>query len=74
MSGSEGYRHGTDRKESVVIVGCPNGCQTMELEAEGKVEAVDDLVATAIDAFKTCAECAAEFGVLRRDEASEVLK
>ena len=68
------HRHATDRKETVVIIGCPNGCQTAELEAEGKDAPIDELVKTVLEAYDTCAGCGEAFGVLRRDDPTEVLK
>lgn len=68
-----GYRHATDRKETVVVAGCPNGCQAFELESEGETDAVDELVETVKEAFGECSDCGEEIGFLRKEDPSEVL-
>lgn len=67
------HRHATDRKETVVIAGCPEGCQQFKLESTGKNEAVDKLVDTVKQAFGECSKCGEEIGFLRKEEPKEVL-
>lgn len=67
------YRHSTDRIETVVIAGCPAGCQAFEVESKGQVTAVDQLVETLESEFGACSKCGEPIGFLRRDEPTEVL-
>ena len=67
------YRHSTDRIETVVVAGCPAGCQEFELESEGRPNAVDQLVETLESEFGSCSKCGSPIGFLRQDEPSEVL-
>lgn len=67
------YRHGTDRQETVAVAGCPNGCQTLELETTGDPDAIEELLDIVKEAFGECEECGAEFGLVRQDEQKEVL-
>ena len=69
-----GHRHATDRKETIVVAGCPNGCQQIELESEGQEDAVDKLVETAKEAFGECSKCGEPIDYLRKDEPTEVLE
>ncbi|OLZ39117.1 hypothetical protein A6E15_19325 [Natrinema saccharevitans] len=69
-----GHRLGTDRKEAVVVAGCPNGCQRFNIESEGREDAVDTLVETAKEAFGECSDCGESIGFLRKDEPAEVLE
>ena len=69
-----GHRHATDRKETVVVAGCPNGCQAFELESSGENEAVDELVETVKEAFGECSDCGEDIGFIRKEEPKEVLE
>jgi hypothetical protein len=67
------HRHSTDRQETVVIGGCPEGCQEFELESTGDPAAVQTLVESCKSAYGTCSQCGSEIGFLRKDEPKEVL-
>ncbi|ELY68876.1 hypothetical protein [Natrinema versiforme] len=68
------HRHATDRTETVVVAGCPEGCQSFELESEGREESVETLVETVKEAFGECSQCGEPIGFLRKEEPSEVLE
>jgi len=69
-----GHRHATDRKETVVVAGCPNGCQAFELESEGQNDAVSELIETVKSTFGECSDCGESIGFLRKEKPSEVLE
>lgn len=68
------HRHATDRKEATVLGGCPNDCQALEMDVEGREESVDNLVEQVKDAFETCPECGEPLGYVQQDEPTEVLE
>lgn len=67
------YRHSTDEQKTVVVAGCPNGCQAYELESSGEAGAVDDLVETVESAFGECSDCGEGMSLVRKDEPVEVI-
>ncbi|SDL10038.1 hypothetical protein [Natronorubrum texcoconense] len=67
-------RHRTDEQRETVVAGCPNGCQSFELESEGTEDATDKLVETVTEAYDECRECGASMGVLRDAEPVEELE
>lgn len=68
------HRIPTNRKKTVVIAGCPNGCQQWEIESEGDGDAVDKLVEKVNGAFGACRNCGEPMGHIRRDEQTEMLE
>ncbi|MFP8891846.1 hypothetical protein ACLI4U_19050 (plasmid) [Natrialbaceae archaeon A-CW2] len=68
------HRIGTDRKETTVVAGCPNGCQGYELEVGGVGESVDEVVEAVADAFGECSTCGEPIGRLRTDEPNVELE
>ncbi|USZ73782.1 hypothetical protein [Natronosalvus halobius] len=69
-----GHRIGTDRKETVVVAGCPNGCQGYELEVGGVEDSVDELVEAVAESYGDCSTCGEPIGRLRTDEPSVELE
>ena len=67
-------RHQTDRKRVTVQCGCPNGCQSFDLESSGNADSVESLVEDVTDAFDECRTCGEPMGVLRTEEPVEVLE
>ena len=68
------YRHATDRKEVIIHMGCPNGCEfAIDVEAEGTEESIDDLVETLSEEFGDCSECGTSIGCVKQEDPTEVL-
>lgn len=67
------YRHATDRIETTVVAGCPNGCQVWDLDASGDVEWMDELVDKLTEQFDECPDCGEPIRAIRRDEPKETL-
>lgn len=63
----------TDKQRTIVVAGCPNGCQQWELETTGDPDAVDQLVDRVNAEFGECRTCGASMGSLRKDDQQEVL-
>jgi hypothetical protein len=70
---SDGHRHATDRTKTTVIGGCPNGCQSFEIESSGPDETAEQVIEKIRNAYDECTHCGAEIGLLRRDEPVEAL-
>lgn len=68
------HRLGTDRQETVVVGGCPEGCQAFEVETTGDPDAIDTLVEEIEENYGACSKCGGEMGLLRRDEPKEELE
>jgi len=66
------HRHATDQKERTVVAGCPEGCQSFELEVSGKDQPVDQLVETVAERFGECSKCGGEMGFVSKEEPAEV--
>lgn len=67
------HRHATDQQQTFLLASCPEDCQQFEFETSGDPDAIDELVATVLEAYDECPECGGEFSYVRRDEPLEVL-